>query len=543
MLIPRPTALSIGEGVFELTRVTRITAPAELAGAASWLQNALRPATGFPIDTGADGAIELEWDPQLPPEGYTLDVELTGIRIAGGGPAGVFYGCQALLQLLPAQIYRKGRVLGVQWEVPVVSIQDAPRFAWRGAMLDVARHFMPKHDVMRFIDLMAMHRLNTLHLHLTDDQGWRVEIKRYPKLTEVGSWRRESQLGAASYARGDSRPHGGFYTQDDLREIVSYATDRAVNVVPEIDVPGHTQAAIAAYPELGLAREDSEPLGVWTRWGIDDNVINLEESTVEFFTNVLDEVMEIFPSPFIGVGGDECPKNGWRLDEATQRRKAQLGLAGEDELQAWFIGRLDDHLSRKGRRLFGWDEILEGGLTASVSLGATVASWRGMAGAVAAAKAGHDVVSCPDNQVYLDYRQSDRSDEPIPVGTVLTIADVYRFDPVPPELTPDQARHILGGQGNIWTEHMDSPRTVDYFAFPRLCALAEALWFDGERDYDDFLFRLDAHLQRLDAVGVEYRRSTGPLPWQQRPGVNGRPVTPQQRSAYFSQLTSRIGDL
>ena len=373
MLIPRPTALSVGEGAFELTRVTRITAPAELAGAASWLQNALRPATGFPIDTGSDGAIELEWEPQLPAEGYTLDVELTGIRIAGGGPAGVFYGCQALLQLLPPQIYRKGRVLGVQWSVPVVSIQDAPRFAWRGAMLDVARHFMPKHDVMRFIDLMAMHRLNTLHLHLTDDQGWRVEIQRYPKLTVVGSWRRESQLGGASYARGDSRPHGGFYTQDDLREIVSYATDRAINVVPEIDVPGHTQAAIAAYPELGLAREDSEPLGVWTRWGIDDNVINLEESSVEFFTNVLDEVMEIFPSPFIGVGGDECPKNGWRLDEATQRRKAQLGLAGEDELQAWFIGRLDDHLSRKGRRLFGWDEILEGGLTASVSLGATVA--------------------------------------------------------------------------------------------------------------------------------------------------------------------------
>lgn len=542
MLVPRPTSIAIGEGEFELTRSTRITAPAELAGAASWLQSALRPSTGFELETGPDGGIELEWNPQLPAEGYTLEVTADGVRIAGGGPAGVFYGCQSLLQLLPSEVYRRGRVLGVRWVIPVLSIQDAPRFAWRGVMLDVARHFMPKHDVLRFIDLMAMHRLNTLHLHLTDDQGWRVEILRYPRLTEVGSWRRESQLGAASYSRGDSRPHGGFYTQDDLREIVSYAMDRAINVVPEIESPGHTQAAIAAYPELGLVREDSDPLGVWTRWGIDDNVINLEESTVEFFTNVLDEVMEIFPSPFIGVGGDECPKTGWRIDERTQRRKAELGLATEDELQAWFISRLDDHLSRRGRRLYGWDEILEGRLADSMSPGATVASWRGMAGAIAAARAGHDVVSCPVEHAYLDYRQSDRSDEPIPVGTVLTISDVYRFDPVPPELDPDEAHHVIGGQANIWTEHMDSPRTVDYFAFPRMCALAEALWLDGERDYDDFLYRLDQHLTRLDAIGVEYRRSSGPLPWQERPGVTGRPETPQQQAAYFAPLVERISD-
>jgi hexosaminidase len=540
MLLPRPTALSIGEGDFELTRITRITAPAELAGAVSWLQGALRPATGFPLETGPDGGIELEWNPQLDPEGYTLEVTPTGVHIAGGGPAGVFYGCQSLLQLLPPQIYRKGRVLDVPWMLPVLSIQDAPRFRWRGVMLDVARHFMPKHDVLRFIDLMAMHRLNTLHLHLTDDQGWRIEIRRYPKLTEVGSWRRESQLGAASYSRGDSRPHGGFYTQEDLREIVSYATDRAINVVPEVESPGHTQAAIAAYPELGLGREETESLGVWTRWGIDDNVINLEESTVEFYTNVLDEVMEIFPSPFIGIGGDECPKTGWRTDERTQQRKAELGLSTEDELQAWFVRRLDDHLVRRGRRLFGWDEVLEGGLAGSVSQGATVASWRGMTGAEVAARAGHDVVSCPDDMAYLDYRQSDRSEEPIPVGLVLTIADVYRFEPVPAELTPEEAKHVLGGQGNIWTEHMDSARTVDYFAFPRLCALAEALWLDGERDYDDFLFRLDQHLLRLDALGVEYRRSSGPRPWQQRPGVTGRPTTPQQRAAYFGPLVERI---
>ena len=544
MLLPRPTSLTIGEGEFEITRITRINAPAELSSAATWLQGALRPATGFPLDTAPNGEIVLEWDPQLEPEGYTLEVTIRGVRIAGGGPAGVFYGCQSLLQLLPTAVYRKGRVLGEPWTVPVLEIKDAPRFRWRGVMLDVARHFMPKHDVMRFIDLMAMHRLNVLHLHLTDDQGWRVEIKRYPRLTEVGAWRRESQLGAASYSRGDSRPHGGFYTQDDLRELVAYATERCINIVPEIDMPGHTQAAIAAYPELGLDREDSEPLGVWTRWGINDNVINLEDSTVEFFTDVLDEVMEIFPSPHIGVGGDECPKTGWRNDDSTQRRKAQLGLATEDELQAWFIRRLDDHLSRRGRKLFGWDEILEGGSTEpgpggeTLSSGATVASWRGMSGAVTAARAGHDVVACPEGQVYLDYRQSDRAEEPIPVATVTTIADVYRFDPVPEELTPEEARHVLGGQGNIWTEHMDSPRTVDYFAFPRLCALAETLWLDGERDYDEFADRLDHHRQRLDALGVEYRHSSGPLPWQQRPGVTGRPVTPPTRSSFYDSRPS-----
>ncbi|RYV49804.1 beta-N-acetylhexosaminidase [Pengzhenrongella frigida] len=533
MLVPRPHYLQSADGAFELDATTGISADADLAGVAAWLQGALRPATGLPLNADPAGSIRLRRTPALGAEAFRLVVTTAEILVEGGDAAGVFYGCQALLQLLPPAIFRRSAVPGTPWVVPAVEVRDAPRFAWRGTMLDVARHFMPKHDLLRLIDLLAMHRLNVLHLHLTEDQGWRIEILRYPRLTEVAAWRHESQVGPATDAPGDGRPHGGFYTQDDLREIVAYAQARFITVVPEIESPGHVQAALAAYPELGVT---GEPLEVWTRWGINPNVLNAEESTVDFFTNVLDEVMDLFPSAYIGVGGDECPKDQWRTDAATQRRMAELGVADEDALQSWFIQRLDDHLTARGRKLFGWDEILEGGLAP----GATVASWRGLTGAIAAARLGHDVVSCPDDQVYLDYRQSGAPGEPIPVGIVLTTRDVYEFEPVPADLTADEARHVLGGQANIWTEFMDSPRTVDFFAFPRLCALSEALWSSAERDYDDFTRRLDGHLARLDAAGVEYRRETGPLPWQTRPGVAGRPRTHEQRAAQFAGLVSNI---
>lgn len=538
MIIPRPARLEFDEGEFVFDRSTRIAAPGSLDGVVGWLRGALGPATGLPLSRVSDAAsvasaVELTLALDLKPEGYRLSAGPEGVRIEGGTAAGVFYGCQALLQLLPPTIYRRARVDGEIWRVPAIRIEDEPRFGWRGTMLDVARHFMPKHDVLRFIDLMAMHRLNVLHLHLTEDQGWRIEIKRYPRLTEVGSWRRESQVGAGEDAPGDGRPHGGFYTQDDIREIVAYAAERFITVVPEIESPGHVQAALAAYPELGVTGEQLE---VWTRWGVNYNVLNAEESTIEFFLGVLSEVMDLFPSQYIGVGGDECPKDQWRDDPRTQQRMAELGLANEDELQSWFMRRFDDRLTSRGRKLFGWDEILEGGL----ARGATVASWRGMAGAIAAARQGYDVVACPDDRVYLDYRQSASDDEPIPVSIVLTVSDVYHFEPVPPELTEVEARHVLGGQANIWTEYMDSPRTVDYFAFPRLCALAEALWITGERDYDDFSGRLDQHRARLDAIGVEYRHATGPLPWQQRPGIKGRPSTREDREVYIAELTAGI---
>jgi len=542
VIIPRPTRLEFDDGEFIFDRTTRIAAESNLDSIVTWLRGVLSPVTWLPLSRVADAqrvasTLELGLGLDLKPEGYRLSAGPEGIRIEGGTAAGVFYGCQALIQLLPPTVFRRARVEGEVWRVPAIRIEDEPRFAWRGTMLDVARHFMPKHDVLRFIDLMAMHRLNVLHLHLTDDQGWRIQIKRYPRLTEVGAWRRESQVGAGENAPGDGRPHGGFYTQDDIREIVAYAAERFISVVPEIESPGHVQAALAAYPELGVGvAEGDQPLEVWTRWGINPNVVNAEESTVDFFLNVLGEVMDLFPSQYIGVGGDECPKDQWRDDPRTQERMRELGLNSEEELQSWFIRRLDDRLTSRGRRLFGWDEILEGGL----AHGATVASWRGMAGAIAAARQGHDVVACPDDQVYLDYRQSASDDEPIPVSIVLTVSDVFHFEPVPAELSEVEARHVLGGQANIWTEFMDSPRTVDFFAFPRLCALAEALWVTGERDYDDFSGRLDEHRARLDAIGVEYRPATGPLPWQTRPGIPGRPASREDRAAYMAEITAGI---
>ncbi|GAA0484874.1 beta-N-acetylhexosaminidase [Paractinoplanes deccanensis] len=530
MLIPAPLSFVPGRGELVLDHSTTVSAEEPLGGVLIWLQQALRPATGLPLREAPAGTIRLGLA-DLGPEEFRLSVTPDGATVEGGGPAGVFYGCQALLQLLPPEVYRRAPVTGRRWAVAAAEVHDKPRFGWRGAMLDVARHFMPKHDVLRFIDLMAMHRLNTLHWHLTDDQGWRLEIKRYPRLTEVGAWRRESQVGAARDAPGDGRPHGGFYTQDDVREIVAYAAERFVTVVPEIESPGHVQAALAAYPELGVTRQ---PLEVWTRWGINNNVLNTEESTVDFFRGVLDEVLELFPARHIGVGGDECPRDQWRDDPRTQQRMAELGIATEEGLQAWFIGRLDEHLSAAGRRLFGWDEILEGH---DLSAGTTIASWRGLTGA---ARRGYDVVACPDDLAYLDYRQSELPDEPIPVSIPLTLRDVYALDPVPAGLTEDEARHVLGGQANIWTEHADSPRTVDYLVFPRLCAIAEALWGPAARDFADFERRLRHHLLRLDALGVEYRPADGPRPWQRRPGVPGRPDTREQRAAHIARLVATI---
>ncbi|MGO4382796.1 beta-N-acetylhexosaminidase [Specibacter sp. RAF43] len=534
-LLPHPRSVNPGRGEFRLTAATGIFAPPELEAAAFWLQGALRPATGFPVafDAGRPGGIVLSLDAALAPEAYRLSVSGDGVALAGGDAAGVFYGCQTLCQLLPSEIYRQAVVAGAHWCAPAVVVEDAPRFGWRGAMLDVARHFLPKREVLRFLDLMALHRLNTLHLHLTDDQGWRLEILRYPRLTEVGGWRRESQVGAGEDAPSDGRPHGGFYTQEDIREIVAYARARFITVVPEIDTPGHVQAALAAYPELGVT---GATLEVFTRWGINPNVLNAQESTVDFFRNVFDEVMDLFPSHYIGVGGDECPREQWANDPRSRERLSELGLGEPAELQAWFIERLDAHMAARGRRILGWDEILEGRLSRT----SVVASWRGMAGAVAAARRGHDVICCPDDLAYLDYRQSELPTEPIPVSIALTVADIYAFNPVPDSLTPAQKRHILGGQANLWTEHIDSPRTLDYQAFPRLCAMAEVLWGNVGRDFGDFSARLEDHLARLRAVGVEYRPAAGPLPWQQRPGVPGRPETRDQRAAHIAALVTTI---
>jgi hexosaminidase len=536
MLLPRPASVArTGDDGFLVGESTHICAPAEVLPTAQHLQATLRPPTGLPLPIGEatdpTSSIALSVDADLPAASYRLVSGAQGVSIAGGDPAGVFYGCQSLLQLLPAAVFRQAPVKDVRWSIPAVVVEDVPRFAWRGALLDVARHFIPKHDVLRFVDLMAMHKLNILHLHLTDDQGWRLEIRRYPKLVSTGAWRSESQLGAAPDSPSDGRPHGGFYTQDDMREIVGYAAARFVTVVPEVDVPGHSKAAIAAYPELGVTGRQVE---VSTHWGVEHDVLNTEDSTVQFYLDVFDEIMELFPGPFIGVGGDECPKDQWQADPRTQQLMRERGLDTEAELESWFISRIGTHVRALGRRLYGWDELLDGPVPKDTLIGA----WRGAARAVEAARKGFDVVSCPVDRVYLDYRQSESPDEPVPVAIPLTLERAYAFEPVPAGLTTDEAAHIIGGQANIWTEHMDSARVVHYFAFPRLCAIAEVLWSTGERDYDDFSDRLREHLRRLDAVGVEYRREGGPLPWQLRPGVRGRPVALAEWEAFIRDLVS-----
>ncbi len=539
MLLPRPDSFVRGDGALALTERTGIVAPAELMPTAAWLQGALRPATGLPLATGVidetGGTIELSLDRALGAEAYRLSVHPTAVRIAGGDPAGVFYGCQSLLQLLPSEIFRRATVPGVEWSIPAVTLRDSPRFTWRGVMLDVARHFLPKHDVLRFIDLMAMHKLNVLHVHLTDDQGWRIEIRAYPRLTEISSWRKESQVGAGAERPGDGRPHGGFYTQDDIREIVAYAAERHITVVPEIEMPGHVQAVLAAYPEFGVT---GKPIDVGTRWGIIDDVANAEDRTVQFFCDVLDEVAGLFPSRFVHVGGDECPREQWTADPRTQELMRERGIERESDVQTWFMARIGEHLSRLGKRMMGWDEILEG----TIPAGSVVSSWRGLQGAITAARKGYDVVSCPTDYAYLDFRQSDGPDEPIPVAIPLTLERAYEFEPVPAELSPEQATHVLGGQANIWTEHMDSARVVDFFAFPRLCAVAEVLWTIGERNFPEFADRLTEHLKRLDAVGVEYRHLSGPEPWQTRPGIPGRPTSMDDWQRLTAELVAGIRD-
>ncbi|MGX4691911.1 beta-N-acetylhexosaminidase [Streptomyces sp. JNUCC 63] len=536
-VIPAPRAVAGTPGrAVPLDRETTLWATPGTGGTERWLRATLGAALGLPFPAGPEDAlnsVRLCLDDTLEPEAYRLAaVPGRGVEIRGGSPAGVFWGAQTLRQLLGPDAFRRAPVRpDAAHAVPARVVEDAPRFRWRGLMLDVARHFMPKDGVLRYVDLMAAHKLNVLHLHLTDDQGWRVEIERYPRLTEVGSWRTRTKFGHRASPLWEDKPHGGHYTQDDIREIVAYAAERHIGVVPEIDVPGHSQAAIAAYPELGNTDViDTSALTVWDNWGISPNVLAPTDNTLRFYEGVFEELLELFPvdaaefSAFVHIGGDECPKEQWRASPTAQARIKELGLADEDELQAWFVGHFDTWLSARGRRLIGWDEILEGGLAP----GAAVSSWRGYAGGIAAARAGHDVVMCPEQQVYLDHRQAPGEDEPVPIGYVRTLEDVYRFEPVPPGLGADQARRVLGTQANVWTEVMEDSARVDYQAFPRLAAFAEVAWSPlpapAERDFAGFERRMTTHYRRLDALGVGYRPPTGPRPWQRRPGVLGRPV-------------------
>ncbi|WP_306328288.1 beta-N-acetylhexosaminidase [Streptomyces venezuelae] len=534
-LIPAPLRQEVrgdSPGRFPLDERTTLDAGPGTGSTARWLRTVLGAATGLPYADGTGPhAIRLRISEEVErahgPEGYRLTTESPDAAavIEGGGPAGVFWGAQSLRQLLGPDAYRRAPVADGGRDLPYVTVEDRPRFGWRGLMLDVSRHFMPKDDVLRYLDLLAAHKLNVFHFHLIDDQGWRIEIKRHPRLTEVGSWRARSKWGHRASPLWDETPHGGFYTQDDIREIVAYATERHITVVPEIDLPGHSQAAISAYPELGNTDVvDTAALTVWDTWGVNPNVLAPTETVLRFYEGVFEEVLDLFPGTFVHVGGDECPKDQWKASPAAQARIAELGLADEHELQSWFIRHFDRWLTARGRRLIGWDEILEGGLAA----GAAVSSWRGYGGGIAAAEAGHDVVMCPEQHVYLDHRQAPGEDEPMPIGYVRTLEDVYRFEPVPPGLSPEAAAHILGTQANVWTEVMENRSRVDYQVFPRLAAFAEVAWSalpaPEARDHADFERRMRTHYRRLDALGVDYRPPAGPHPRQRRPGVLGRPL-------------------
>ncbi|MHA6206201.1 family 20 glycosylhydrolase [Dyella soli] len=500
-VIPMPAQVTVAGDAFTVSAQTPIVVDADDVAArrtADYLA-ALTARTrhlSLQVTNGpAQGpAIVLKRDAQAPvshAEGYALDVTSQGIRVVAREEAGLFYGAITAWQLL-SPAHGSGDV-----QVPAVHIRDEPRFAWRGLMLDSARHFQTTAEVRTIIDQMAQHKLNVLHWHLTDDQGWRIEIKRYPELTRIGAWR--TPPGAAEGV--PATRYGGFYTQDDIRAIVAYAADRHIVVVPEIDMPGHAQAAVASYPELGVTGKRPP---VSPDWGVNPYLYNVDDATVHFLQNVLDEVMALFPSTYIHVGGDEAVKDQWKASAAVQARMRALGLKSENAMQSWFIGQMGQYLNAHGRRLIGWDEILEGGLPAS----ATVMSWRGTQGAIAAAKQGHDVVLSPAPQLYLDQMQSDRADETTGRLPSMSLESYYAFEAVPKQLSAAQAQHVLGMQANMWTEHMPTIRHVEHAVFPRMDALAESAWTPvASRDWHGFLDRLPTQLAHYRAQDIGYADS------------------------------------
>lgn len=495
-IIPLPAKITYGAGFFEIKPDTIIIADKGMQREAEYLTGVLQPAMGFTLTTknqgNADGAkncIILKIDPSLSSlgnEGYKMSVSPEKILISGAKPAGVFYGCQTLRQMLPVEIFGDKKAEGVAWKMPCAEIEDKPRFEWRGQLFDCCRHFFSVDTVKRAIDLLALHKMNRLHWHLTEDQGWRIEIKKYPKLTEIGAWRTEK----------DGSRYGGFYSQKEIREIVEYAAARHIVVVPEIEMPGHSTAALASYPHLGCT---GGPYTVANNWGVFTDVYCAgNEETFRFIEDVLTEVMELFPSPYIHIGGDECPKEAWKKCPKCQARIQAESLKDEHELQSYFIKRIDKFLTGKGRRLIGWDEILEGGLAPN----AMVQSWRGIKGGIEAARQSHDVIMSPTTHCYIDYGY-----------TSISVDKAYSFEPVPEELTEKEARHILGLEGNIWTEGVPTQDRLDFQVYPRLTALAEAAWSPKEaRDWQDFEPRLNIHLRRLDLLGVKYGKDDlGPI--------------------------------
>jgi hexosaminidase len=522
-LIPQPVQMVRHPGHFLLPAQPILVAPQDsrLMEVIHSLQQKLTLSTGYTVtvrSSSAHGTIHLLLNrpaqPDLGEEGYSLNVSSSAITIRANQPAGLFYGVQTLLQLFPKEIESKTQVKHVSWQAPCVDIRDLPRFAWRGLMLDVSRHFFTKQQVEDFIDNMVRYKFNLLHLHLTDDEGWRIQIKSLPRLTEVGAWnvKRVGTFGEfAAPAADEPRDYGGFYTQDDIRELVRYAKARFVDILPEVDVPGHSLAAIVSYPDLSCTPgaenyrvRSGEEIMDWHAGGfsalVDNTLCPANEKVYQFLDKVFTELAELFPFGYIHVGGDECAKNFWEKSDAIKQLMSKEGLKNMEQVQSYFESRVEKIVESKGKKLIGWDEILEGGLAPN----AVVMSWRGMKGGIEAAKMGHQVVMSPTTFVYLDYMQSDRMIEP-PVYATLRLKTAYQFEPVPDSV---DAKFILGGQANLWTEQVYNTRHMEYMLWPRSLAVSETLWTPKDKkNWDDFAKRVELNFDRMDVEQVKYARS------------------------------------
>jgi len=504
-VVPLPVSATVSAGVYQLSEASGfLVSDSSLTVVANTFSEAFSGPTGYDFEVSeAKGDILLGVDVSLGHEFYELDITASGIEISAGDASGAFYALQTLRQMLPPEIEYTHHAADVDWLLPIVRIDDGPRFPYRGLHLDVGRHFFDVEFVKRYIDTMARYKFNTFHWHLTEDQGWRIEIKKYPRLTEVGAWRSETIVDKNfDPFIGDGLRHGGFYTQDEIREVVAYAAERFITVIPEIEMPGHSTAALAAYPEFGCTGGTYE---VATTWGIKSDIFCPSEETFTFLTDVLSEVIDLFPGEYIHIGADEVPKGQWERSRVAQQVIQREGLADEHELQSYFIRRIEAFLNERGKNLIGWDEILEGGLAPN----ATVMSWRGTSGGIEAARQGHDVVMTPTDYMYFDFYQGDPDSEPLAMNwanRILPLDTVYSYEPMPSELSAQETEHILGAQANVWTEYISTPEYVEYMLYPRAIALSEVVWSPAShRNIDGFYERLATNLTHLEMLGVNYR--------------------------------------
>lgn len=508
-VIPKPLNVQESGGSFSLNKDTKIVVEGgnvDLKAIGEKLSDQLENVTGYQLAVkegvpSEKNSIVLSLNgvsDSLGDEGYALAIDHDRIVLQARKPAGIFYGTQTIYQLLPMDNVAQARA---SFAIQAGKIIDKPRFGWRGMMLDVGRYFYSVDFIKEYIDNLAMHKMNTFHWHLTEDHGWRIEIKKYPELTQVGAWRKGTQYDK-SPRQVNENPHGGYYTQEQVSEIVKYAQERYVTIVPEVEMPGHALAALVTFPELSCT---GGPFEMPVHWGIQKDVFCAgNEQTFEFLENVLTEIAELFPSPIIHIGGDECPKDRWKVCPKCQARMKTEGLKDEHELQSYFIKRIEDFLLTKNKRIIGWDEILEGGLAPN----ATVMSWRGVKGGIAAAKQHHDVIMAPTTFAYLDYYQGEPYLEPAAIGGLTTLEKSYSFEPISSELSPEEAHYIKGVQANVWSEYIHSPEKVQYMAFPRAAALAEVAWTQPElKDWDDFKFRMEKQYKRYESLGMNYSKS------------------------------------